>query len=1448
MTALVTLVLTVLIAIQVPAVQTMLTRKALDRIEKSLDAEIRFSEIGILPFTTLVIKDLAVIDKEPAVRSYFPVRDTLLKVKTINASFTLAGLLDKEHIKIRKVKIDTASLNIVTEQDYGLRSNLQRMFHLYPPDSVKEGDVLSIKRLDADHFTLSLFNAMSEPAQESLEALSFPVIDAEVHGKKLKVSGGVFYAGVDRICGEVRGLLNIKSLRGDVAVSQKNLDIKNMVLDDGNSEICLREFSIHNRKDILFRDIAEAGVISCRFNPTRLSSKTLSNLLPSLSSTDLTLLIDSGRLDGTVKDFRFSGFSIVQKESGISGSFAGHITDIDDKEKMSLDCFVNDCSFTSGGISSLTGQKLGNIAPGHKMELDCIAKGNTEALKLDARLSLGEGSLSTSVTVGLRNSGIHLSGTLGSNKLDIRELTGNDLIRQCSMTAQIDASFLGGRQDINIDTMTVSNLCIKDYNYSGIGISGGLHENTISGHIQCKDPHLILSIDGDYGIDSGFNIESLLSYADLSAINLDKKKFSKLHNASIKAGMDKAKNIDISIDGLAMEDSLGIRDLGLVRIASRQNEAWMSSEFADAQYRGNGDIAEFARSVAALAFSNELPALTKNRNKTSYARGSATLQFHDSRKLLSFIKPLAYIADSTVIKLDVSNDSLFNASISSPRIAYNRNFIKGLSARIDNRSDKVTCTLTGSEINIKNELVFLDNTVKLSMDDNTASVSFANQGTDISFDADFRRSTAHRTAVDLNLRPSILNYKDMNFQLDPGKLSFDETGLKAEGIRVRNEDRFISLEGGLSRTQNKRLDIVLNKIDISTFQVLLPEILQTRGLVSGHARIDSPLAFDLGAEFDINIENLGLNGSQFGTMKISGGLDPDRDNIGFKISNDYLDVKGSLEPDSKKIMASANLHNLSIDCLTPVVGEVFRNIGGTLDGKINLDGKHISAHKLKLNDVLLHLDYTNVPYFINGNADIDDGIIRITDARLRDSRGGEGVLDATLTHRDFNDMALDLGISLNSLQCLGTGIKDNETFYGDVTGSGNVSVKGPFDKLAITADVITDQNGEIHIPIGSGVRDELHKLLSFKKKGIIVEQDPYLAMTREMDEMQSTSELNVAINLGIRPDVNVRIDVGNSGSTLSCTGTGNIAINVIPEKGVFTINGAYNIGNGDFYFNAADLASKEFSINEDSSIKFNGDIMDSDLDIKAVYATKTDLSSLIYDYNSVSTRRVVECTLGISDKLSNPRLDFAIDVPDLNPTTKTLVESALSTEDKIQKQFIALLVTNNFLPEDQGINTSTNILYSNLAEIMSRQVNNILQKLDIPLDLGLKYKTTDTGYDIFDVALSTQLFNNRVSVNGNIGNRENLAQNSGDVVGDLDIEIKIDRSGKIRLSLFSHSTDDYTNYLDNTQRNGGGIAYQKEFNSPKDFFMDIFSSKEQRREREMKDAIVKEKKRIIISQ
>ena len=116
------------------------------------------------------------------------------------------------------------------------------------------------------------------------------------------------------------------------------------------------------------------------------------------------------------------------------------------------------------------------------------------------------------------------------------------------------------------------------------------------------------------------------------------------------------------------------------------------------------------------------------------------------------------------------------------------------------------------------------------------------------------------------------------------------------------------------------------------------------------------------------------------------------------------------------------------------------------------------------------------------------------------------------------------------------------------------------------------------------------------------------------------------------------------------------------------------------------------------------------------------------------------------------------------------------------------------------------------------------------------------------MSVSTELFDNRVEVRGSFGNRQYSTSNNpnGDMVGDLDIDVKLDRPGELRLNLFSHSADEYTSYLDYSQRNGVGITYQKEFNKWSDFVRSLFRSRKKRQQMEKETAVPEEKRTITV--
>ena len=138
-----------ILALQLPQVQTYIADRIVSSIDDRLDADIEFEKIHIKPFTTLILKKVAIIDRNPASDVLDPSKekvDTFFRADYIIAKFTLSGLADHEGIHLRKAYINGAQMNLVLEEkaDEGdgdtSTDNLSRIFRLKKPEEPKQSE------------------------------------------------------------------------------------------------------------------------------------------------------------------------------------------------------------------------------------------------------------------------------------------------------------------------------------------------------------------------------------------------------------------------------------------------------------------------------------------------------------------------------------------------------------------------------------------------------------------------------------------------------------------------------------------------------------------------------------------------------------------------------------------------------------------------------------------------------------------------------------------------------------------------------------------------------------------------------------------------------------------------------------------------------------------------------------------------------------------------------------------------------------------------------------------------------------------------------------------------------------------------------------------------------------------------------------------------------------
>jgi hypothetical protein len=146
-----------------------------------------------------------------------------------------------------------------------------------------------------------------------------------------------------------------------------------------------------------------------------------------------------------------------------------------------------------------------------------------------------------------------------------------------------------------------------------------------------------------------------------------------------------------------------------------------------------------------------------------------------------------------------------------------------------------------------------------------------------------------------------------------------------------------------------------------------------------------------------------------------------------------------------------------------------------------------------------------------------------------------------------------------------------------------------------------------------------------------------------------------------------------------------------------------------------------------------------------------------------------------------------------------------------------------FMPNQGGATETTGIngVGSNASELLSSQLSNMLSQLSDDVNIGVNYvQGGATAKDNLSVNLQTQLFNDRVSIDGNVGTANNAttSQNTTNMVGEFNVEVKLTDDGMVRIRVFNRSNQYLLLSNDVPYTQGVGLFYRKEFENASDLF------------------------------
>ncbi len=373
--------------------------------------------------------------------------------------------------------------------------------------------------------------------------------------------------------------------------------------------------------------------------------------------------------------------------------------------------------------------------------------------------------------------------------------------------------------------------------------------------------------------------------------------------------------------------------------------------------------------------------------------------------------------------------------------------------------------------------------------------------------------------------------------------------------------------------------------------------------------------------------------------------------------------------------------------------------------------------------------------------------------------------------------------------------------------------------MVMDINVKTENGTDLYIPLdGSEEYAEKEYIKFIVKDSSLLVEEKYEV---DLDGMEMNFDLEVT------PEAKMQIIFDEEvGDVIRSQGKGQIKMD-INTFGDFNIYGNYEITDGDYLFTFENVLNKKFIVAPGSTISFDGDPVEARLDVTAIYKLKAALRDLaLVDVDTSGKRIPVNCHLIMQESLSNPQFDFDVFLPASTADVNSTVRSAINSSGSMNKQIFSLLLLNRFVPvTDQGGFSAGGAGGSSGSELLSNQLSNWLSQLSDDFDVGVNYRAGNgaTESSEVDVGVSTQLFNDRLTVETNFGVQGDTpeSEKASNIAGIFELEYKISKDGKFRTRVYNEPTDNDNN----KDIQGVGLFYTEEFDTFGAFFSNLFGSK-----------------------
>jgi hypothetical protein len=995
------------------------------------------------------------------------------------------------------------------------------------------------------------------------------------------------------------------------------------------------------------------------------------------------------------------------------------------------------------------------------------------------------------------------------------------------------------------------------YNYKNIQLAGTLTNKNFDGSFKISDPNIAMEFQGKV------NFTSEKPVFEFTA-NVSRARPYYLHIGHSDPDYFVSFLLETNFKGKSIDDINGeIRVVNsLFRKKEKQIQIYnfsllaetiggsksiiIKSDVLDGEIKGNYQFSSLGQSFRNFAY-YYIPAfgedsmkvsLSNDKNKFTYE-----LNFKNIYPVISFFFPDFYLANRThVFGQYIPKDKIIELNASSPLVGFQGNEWNDLEINSRSTPESLIIATTSKNLIMTNDFALDSFKLMANLSNNTTDIRLNwnsyqkpyNKG-QLNFAAIFSKNpSSSNPVVKISIKPSEIVFHDLLWTISKSSITLDSSSYTVDSFKINNNVQNLLVHGKLSSDPNDDLKFIFKDMDLSSLNIFTRKIrLNLIGKVTGIASMQDPFNKPIFLS-DLKLDSLNINGEELGKGEILANWNHDEKKIHLKTSAGLgliptFNIEGDYYPKNSKLDFKIGLDKLRLNMFDPFANVLISDLKGIATGDLTLEGTLKTPDfngKLKLMKTSLIVNYLKTRYNFTNDVIIAHNNIIIKNFEFFDEKGNLAVGEGSITNHYFKDFNLDFKIESKNFEFLNTTQKDNQLFYGLVFASGIIQITGPPSNLFMNITARSEKNTVFFIPL-SGSNDIRENNFVYWVKDTIIGETVEKAPLKNQTKVKG---LKMNLKLEVTPDAEVQLIFDPViGDKIRGKGSGNLNL-LINTIGKFEIFGDITILEGDYLFTLKNLINKKFNVENGGRISWNGNPVDANIDLKAFYNLRTSIYPLVQDpesdpnSESLKKRIPVDCKVSLTGKLMNPTIVPDITLRTADQQSQNYLKNSINTEDGLMQQFMALLLLNEFIParfNPLGGNTIASSGMTGGTELLSNQLSRWLSQIAKDFDIGLNYRPGDQiTTDQMEVALSTQILNDRVLISGNldVGGNEitpTSTTNTNNIVGDFEIDYKI--TEKFHVKGFNRSNDNQI-FLTSPYTQGAGLLYRESFNNLGELF------------------------------